>query len=309
MAYIYEDMDGVEPISDTFGEQATNQTLYNVINAQGGSCALTYSASDMTVDLAAGSILHNGSIVTIAAASAAFTLVAGSLGPRWTWLALSSAGAAVVISGDEGILARPVVPELGDRVALALVYVPTGLTVANDATYKLDKRVPGPFPVVTKYKSSTQVFTTDTAFADVTAASGTFSFTCGASEVWMAEYYIPVSFGGTGGVKFQLTGPSAPTSVNITGLYGNVGGGAATEGVEEPFTAVTAFSSNIAAADSAAIISAGVYNNTVPCLVIIRAVIINGTTSGTVTLQSAQNSSNSTTTLGLGTTMIARRLA
>lgn len=144
--YVYQDVDDAEPISDTFGEQAANQFLYNVINPEGGSCALTYDAADLTVDLAAGQITHFGSIVAVAVTANAFTLVADTTFPRWTWLALSSAGAAVVVSGDPATV--PSVPELGDRVALALVYVQANLTIANSATYKIDKRLPGYHPAI-----------------------------------------------------------------------------------------------------------------------------------------------------------------
>lgn len=146
MPYIYSCIDLVEPISDTFGEQATNAYLYNVVSPDLGSCSLTYDASDLTVDLAAGNITHFGSNVAVAVAANAFTLVADTTFPRWTWLALSSAGAPVVVSGDPA--ATPSVPELGDRVAVALVYVQANLTIAFNAEQKLDKRVAGYHPTI-----------------------------------------------------------------------------------------------------------------------------------------------------------------
>lgn len=150
--YVFQCIDDVMPISDTFGELATNSWLYNVINPEGGSCALTYDAADLTVDLAAGQITHFGSIVAVAVTANAFTLVADTTFPRWTWLALSSAGAAVVVSGDPA--ATPSVPELGDRVALALVFVQANLTIANSATYKPDQRLPGYHPAIPEVQTT-----------------------------------------------------------------------------------------------------------------------------------------------------------
>jgi hypothetical protein len=48
----------------------------------------------------------------------------------------------VLVSGDPS--ATPSVPELGDRVADGLDLIPASLTIANNATTKLDKRVPAP---------------------------------------------------------------------------------------------------------------------------------------------------------------------
>lgn len=170
--YVYQCVDDAEPISDTFGEQATNSWLYNVINPEGGSCALTYDAVDLTVDLAAGQITHFGSIVAVAVAANAFTLVADTTFPRWTWLALSSAGAAVVVSGDPA--AVPSVPELGDRVALALVYVQANLTIANSATYKIDKRVPGYHPAIPQFVEPMLPVQTTVVYGTRTANSAYF---------------------------------------------------------------------------------------------------------------------------------------
>lgn len=167
-----------------------------------------------------------------------------------------------------------------------------------------------------KYKTSTQVFTTNTTFADITASSGSFAFAIAASEVWEVDYFLPLSFGGTGGVKLQLTGPAAPTSVAINGTNVIWRTASTTDSKAFnhvlPITTVTAFSSSIAAADSvaAAVGDDGVYaNNGGSVFVHIHACIVNGANAGTVTLQGAQNSSNSTTTFGLGCYMKAQRLA
>lgn len=162
---IFQDTDDVEPIADTLGEAWGNAAIYNVINPIGGSCALTYSAGAMTVDLAAGRITHYGSLVTVAAAAAGFTLVSDPTNPRWTWLAVSSTGTPVVVSGDPA--ATPSVPELGDRVMVGLVYVQAGLTIASNATYKLDKRISSVAPWGVAATNAAATSTTSTSAVDL----------------------------------------------------------------------------------------------------------------------------------------------
>ena len=193
--------------------------------------------------------------------------------------------------------------------------------LAYDTTSKLlnvwDGSASRTINTVQNYKTATQVITTTTTFADVTGALGaTFSFPIAANEVWEAEYYIPLAFGGTGGAKFQLTGPGTPTNVDSTGEYTVLSGASTTDNTSIPavkgFAAVTAFSSAIAAANSASgalWTNAGAYERGSANFVRIRARVINGANAGTVTLQAAQNSSNSTTTLGLGSYMRAERIA
>lgn len=162
-----------------------------------------------------------------------------------------------------------------------------------------------------KYKTTTQVITTSTTLVDVIAAGSpaTMSFSIGASEVWQATWYLPLSFGGTGGAKFQLTGPASPTAVTITGQYVRAST-AAGGGFTTAFTAVTAFASDIASLASAAgVASDSAYVNNSPCFIEIVATIRNGSNAGTVTLQAAQNNANSTTTIGLGAYMEATKAA
>lgn len=175
-----------------------------------------------------------------------------------------------------------------------------------------------------KYKTATQVFSTNTTYADVTASSGNMAFSIGASEVWLAEWLIMCTAGGTGGVKFQLTGPSAPTAVNIVGqVLLHTNDASASTAAIPPFLStsysagstpasmlVTSFSSSIMGINSGN--STGVDNTwhqSVGSPMRIVALIINGSNAGTVTLQAAQNSSNSTTTLGIGSWMRAERIA
>lgn len=138
MAYTYEDADDVEPISDGVGEQYGNVGIYNVISG----CAVTYSAANLTFDVAAGEITHNGLYITVAAQAASGPLVADTTFPRWTWITLSSSGVVGMSAGDPAAI--PSVPEYGNTVPIALVYVQANLTVANSATTKLAKTLPTP---------------------------------------------------------------------------------------------------------------------------------------------------------------------
>lgn len=133
MTITWQAEDTVEPIADTTIEGIANFNNYSVTSG----CGLTYSAANMTVTVAAGTVLHNGSTVTVAGNTV--TLVSDATNPRWTWIGVPSTGTAAIVSGTAA--ATPTVPEIGDYVPLALVYVQANLAIANNATWKLDKRV------------------------------------------------------------------------------------------------------------------------------------------------------------------------
>jgi hypothetical protein len=278
------------------------------------------AAGDYTVNSVSGS-LYAGSTVTLSAQD--------PTNPRVDIIVITSAGAVSAVAGTPAALTTtsgPVPPTPSStQLEIARIFVPATGTALSSASIT-DRR----HPVVTtptaitltgltkKYKTATQVFTTNTTFADVIAAGSpaTMSFSIAASEVWEAEYWIPLAFGGTGGAKFQLTGPAAPTGVDITGEWAHgEGAGSGTIGgpLVSKFTTVTAFSSDINAANSATNTAATgptTYTSDGPgSFIHIRARIINGANAGTVTLQAAQSSSNSTTTLGIGSYMQAIRVA
>ena len=125
--------DTAEPIAATTIQGIANFGTYGVTIG----CALTYSAANLNVTVAAGTVRHNGTQVTVAGNSV--TLVADTTNPRWTWISVNSSGTAIITSGTAA--ATPTVPSVGDNVPLALVYVQANLSIANNATYKLDKRV------------------------------------------------------------------------------------------------------------------------------------------------------------------------
>jgi hypothetical protein len=300
MALIWEAVDDIEPIADGTIAGIANIANYATISG----CAQTYSLSDMVKTVAAGEVLHNGTVTAVAGNTV--TLVADSLFARWTYTLVNSTGAAVIISGDPA--AEPSVPEPGDRVIIGLDLVQAGQTIANDITYQIDKRVIVPTQEAIRYKTATQVFTADTTFADITASSGNMAFSIAAGETVQARFLLPVTVTGTGGLKLQLTGPAGPTLVRVDGVRPSVfndGGGV----VVNPSllqVSATAFSSSIVAVDSGGTTNGNWVNGTVE----LDVLIVNGSTAGTVTLQGAQNSANGTTTFAIGCRMfVTRRMA
>ena len=233
-------------------------------------------------------------------------------------------------TGDLSLTATGIVTTQGDMVyataantlarlakgtSLQQLRMNTGATAPEWAT------ISTPAAPTYKYMTATQVFTTTTTFADVvTTGATTMSFAIAASEVWNVTYRLPLAFGGTGGVKFQLTGPASPTAVSIGVLQSAI-----TVAVDTVYQTVAASRSTSAAAFSTAFAdrnsNAGgsligtvdnTYNNFIAATsqwVEITAFIANGANAGTVTLQAAQNSSNSTTTLGIGSHMRADKVA
>lgn len=299
----------VEPIAAETIQAIANMAGFSTISG----CAATYSGVNMQKTIASGSVLHTSAATAVAGNTV--TLVSDPTNPRWTYTYVTSGGVAAIVSGSPA--ATPAVPDPGANPTNGLDYVQAALTIANNATYKLDKRVLFPAPgegfAALRYKTATQQFTTDTTFADVVAANGTlkFSFAIAPSGIWIVDYWIAMAFGGTGGAKFQLTGPAAPVGVNITGWYD------ATQSLEpfpavKAFTPVTAFSTaiNSQASNTIAAGAPSVYpSNALGANIHIHAVILNGTTAGAVVLQAAQNNANSTLTLGLGSYMSAVKVA
>lgn len=134
MALTLQSQDASEPFSDTDYELLGNPT-YRVVSG----CAVTYDASNLTVDVAAGVIKHNGSFVTVSEQLNAVTIVVDGSNPRWSYLTLNGSGAVVLTSGTAA--AVPVKPEAPEGVFLAMLRVVNGDTTANGIAVKLDKRI------------------------------------------------------------------------------------------------------------------------------------------------------------------------
>ena len=277
-----------------------------VIN--GTTVATGYAGGTVTLD-AASSTGNRRDIIYYDTSGSVGKVTGTPVTPVTYYVATSSGGAVTTALPS---VVGPVPPSLSSsQIAIAEVYVAINETTI-DAGEIVDRRQdPMSSVVVRRYKTATQVFTTDTAFADVADSTGEgFTFSAPASSVWIVEYHIPLTFGGTGGAKFQITGPAAPTGVDITGEFGAaiVNVGPTVTAALQGFVAVTAFATDIASRSSG--ITADIYSNQAayPSSIFIRLRLINGATGGLVTLQAAQNNANSTTTLGIGSYMRAERV-
>ena len=281
-----------------------------VVPASAGG-AVTASAG-MTVAVAAitaGLVVVNGTRDTTGYAGGTTTIsAADGTNPRRDYVWYDGAGAIGNTAGTPA--AAPVLPDLtSGRIALAEIYVAANDTTISGASEIIDRRhnISQLIPIV-KYKTSTQS-RADTTFTTMTASSGNFDFPIAANEVWRVEYDIPMTFTGTGGAKWQLTGPAAPTAVSIrpyVPLDNNTAAGAL---VPEWEAETTAFSTPFGAHNAAAgtdhlYVTAANGGN-----MRIIAYIANGANAGTVTLQFAQNTANGTTVAGIGSMMTIMRLA
>lgn len=171
-----------------------------------------------------------------------------------------------------------------------------------------------PLKQVAKYTAATQTHSATTALVDVIAAGSpaTMSFSIAANEVWQARYRMRTTFTGTGGLKFQISGPSAPTAVRISGTRNIVnleGSGDAVGALLEPFAVVTSFDADIGTGSAAAATN-NAYNTTDNNgWVDIDLFVINGSNAGTITLKSAQNNASGTSIHQIGCWMLATKMS
>lgn len=204
--------DALEYFHDTDYELLGNQGRYGVFSG----CAVTYDASDLTVDVAAGTVLHNGSVVQVAAQADAVTLVADGSNKRWSYIAVNSSGTVVLVSGDAAAdsSTEPTKPELGDYVLLSMVKIEDAQTVANDIAVKLDKRVM--LPSITVIKQS------DESVSSSTALQNDDELVCylDASTKYAFEAMIGYVSDATPDYKNAFTVPSGATIV-WTAMYTN----------------------------------------------------------------------------------------
>jgi hypothetical protein len=119
-----------------------------------------------------------------------------------------------------------------------------------------------------------------------------FAFPVGASEVWVADFYLACT-GNTGGIKLQLTGPAGPTAVSMQTIANN--------------TATNTFISDIETAFSSQ--TAGVCNYAGNGLVQIHALVNNGLNTGNVQLAFNSGTNANNTAILAGSYMTAHRIA
>ena len=270
MTRTWEAVDATEPAYDTMMEQFGNIKNYNVISG----CGVTYDAANMTLDIAAGSITHNGAVVSVAGGANALTLVADGSNPRWSWVAIDSAGAAVLVSGTAA--ADPAVPELGDYVELGLVKIEAAQTLANSIATKLDKRIFFPSAASTNEitSTSTQAVTSSTTLV----LHSELRLSVAASTTYTWEAIIAYTAGTTGDIKVAWDIPASATNYAI--LYGQDVSVAAFDQVEGDNETETW--------DGA--------GTTAPRVIKATGVLVTAGTAGYLQLQFAQAVSNGTAT-------------
>lgn len=287
----------------------------------GGAVTPSSGLTVAVAAIAASTVTIDGTLETTAYAGGTVTADAADSLPRRDLVYYDQTGAVGIAKGTPAAVTATTGPALpiltADQIAVAELYVDVD-AVSIEAGDITDRRqsvteVEGP---TTNYKTSTQVLSGTTTFADVSGAdAATFAFAIAANEVWEVEYYIPFTFVGNGGAKFQLTGPGSPTAVTITGSATRgltIADGSTAALAQLPFAAVAAFSTAFAqyAGTTSPNITTAQYSDAVgQTLVIARATIRNGANAGTVTLQAAQNTAANTTTLGLGTFMRAEKIS
>jgi hypothetical protein len=240
------------------------------------------------------------------APSGAFAIALTSTGGAGTVTAVIIAtstglGDPTTTAGDILYRNSTAVTRLAIGTALQVLRTNSGATAPEWATLAVPTN---------KWTAATQTVSASTTLVDVIAVGSpaTMSFSIAASEIWRVVYTVPLSFTGTGGVKFQITGPSAPTAVSFQTtrpVYANTLGIVNFAGLLSP---VTAFASNIAAGDAAGATDGLYTTGTNGLQMLIVAYIANGANAGTITLQFAQNSANGTTIIGIGAIMTAQKM-
>jgi hypothetical protein len=135
MTRIYQADDSNERFADSDMEAYGDNDRYAVLEG----CAVTYDAADLTFDVAAGFVLHNGAVVEVSAQANADTIVVDGSNPRWAVIRIDNTGTADCFEGTAA--ATPEKPEVGDYVELAWIKPVNGDTVANSISVKLDKRI------------------------------------------------------------------------------------------------------------------------------------------------------------------------
>lgn len=272
--HLYAAQDTDEYCHDTDFEQVANSQLNGVI----GGCALTYSASTLAVTMGAGTILSNGVVVQVAADATGVTLSADSSNPRWATIGLNTSGVMVLVSGSAAAI--PAKAELSTiQVVLAIVKVDANLTIANDASVKLDKRVPIRSFVIRK--------TADETVNNSVALQNddTFYFYMNASEAWMVELDLATNSSAVADFKAAWTVQAAGAAVGTKVLA------AGTRSWVTDFTAAEAYDGTGA-------------NSSIG----MKVALVNSTTAGLFRLQWAQNTAEvSDSKVLINSLMVARR--
>ena len=137
MAITYEAVPADEYVSHIDVEQLGNQTLFSVVSG----CAVSESASDMVVTVAAGEVLVDGTSVVVAGGT--LTLVSDPSNKRWCYATVNAAGAAIVVVGDAATsgAVEPTKPDPSGKVILKMYKVEAGQTIAANVSVAPNKRI------------------------------------------------------------------------------------------------------------------------------------------------------------------------
>lgn len=186
-------------------------------------CAVTAQTTpDMTVAVAAGTVVVGGQQANVAAGNLAIG-AADPTNPRFDLVTVNSSGTKAVVAGTPA--PNPVFPAVpSGSVVLAAVYVPAGDT-AIQQNQIVDKRV------FVEPPATPSGWTTVTATADVSRTSTTLandpvlSFDMAADQKYRIRVALhwTVSGGTSGtlrGVAFQFNGPASPTLVRVASVKG-----------------------------------------------------------------------------------------
>jgi len=216
----------VEPVSDSIAEQIGNASNYAVVSG----CAPSYSGAGLTVTVAAGTVRHNGTNISVASAS--ITLIPDATYPLWAWVSVQSTGVPTVTHGTAA--ANPSVPEYGDNVPISLILVEANQTIAASCGVKMDKRI---------FSPSLVTLTSGTASASLTADASTTStiasitdlaipVTAGASYMIRGLIHYKVS---SAGYIFSIAAPDGSTMAITYQCLNSAG----TEQITPAFTSPT----------------------------------------------------------------------
>lgn len=275
MTYRVQAVDADEYFHDTDYEIAANQQMYGVFSG----CAVSYDASNMTIDIGQGTIVHNGVTVQVAEQLNALTLVADGSNERWAYICLDSAGSAVLVSGDAAPdgSTEPTKPELGDRVLLAMVKIQAAQTIAANTEYQLDKRVPIRQIVIDK--PATETVNSSTTLQN----DDDFLFWAEASVQYLVELDLAPSATVNSGIKLSATYPTGATQYVSGELFASAftfGSGSGLTLTGRPATIASAANWwAVTAAQTGGMLHA-------------KALLLNSTTAGAWQLQFAQNASH-----------------
>lgn len=204
MSYQYQLDDVNERVADTDFEAIANLGQHAVLSG----CGITYSTGDLDVTIAPGTVLVGGALVNTAGDDV--TLVPDGSNDRYAYIHCDASGNIGITHGTASATPNP--PEVAsDETLIAKVLVDTGLTIANNASVKLDKRVPVVYPTMTVLKSADETVNNSTTVQD----DDDFSFSVAASSTYVVEMGLRINSGTTPDFEFLFT---APTGASWQGL-------------------------------------------------------------------------------------------